>query len=112
MRIWDLPPKVLCRQHLLGERRELHAVWNILTKNKKGYSRHPEVIRWRGKLKALFLRHNQLVLEMEKRGYKHNSFLDEKFAKGDSVQNEFLDSLKKQKQILKNKGCLCFNCLK
>lgn len=109
MRIWDLPPKILCRQHLLGEHRELHAIWNILTKNKKGYSHHPEVLRWRGKLKALYLRHEQLVLEMKKRGYQHNSPLDKKLAKGKSVQKELLDSLKRQKQILKNKGCLCFN---
>ncbi len=31
MRIWDIPPKLLCRNHLLGEHRELHAIWSILT---------------------------------------------------------------------------------
>jgi len=50
MRIWDIAPEKLCRNHLLGEHRELHAVWAILTKDKKGYSRHPEVLRWKGKL--------------------------------------------------------------
>jgi hypothetical protein len=42
MRIWDISPKRLCRNHLLGEHRELHAVWSVLTKGKKGYARHPE----------------------------------------------------------------------
>jgi hypothetical protein len=69
LRIWDLSPKKLCRQHLLGEHRELHAIWSILTKNKKGYSKHPEVLRWKGKLKALYLRYERLVTEMGERGY-------------------------------------------
>ena len=55
---------MLCRGHLLGEHRELHAVWAVLTKDKRGYSRHPETLRWRGRLRALFLRHASLVEEM------------------------------------------------
>ncbi|NCS72473.1 MAG: pyrimidine dimer DNA glycosylase, partial [Candidatus Magasanikbacteria bacterium] len=31
MRVWDIHPKYLCRKHLLGEHRELHGLWNILT---------------------------------------------------------------------------------
>ncbi len=42
MRIWDIPASKLCTKHLLGEHRELHTIWNILTQNKSGYSRHPE----------------------------------------------------------------------
>ena len=59
MRVWDIHPKHLCRKHLLAEHRELHGLWNILTKHKGrgGYSRHPETLRWVGKLKALCLRH-------------------------------------------------------
>jgi hypothetical protein len=109
MRIWDIPPKCLCRQHLLGEHRELHAIWKILIENKVGYSKHPETIRWKGKLRALYLRHEQLVVEMTKRGYKHNSKLDKKYAKGKAIQNYFLDKPNKQKVILKNKPCPCFN---
>lgn len=109
MRIWDIHPKYLCRKHLLGEHRELHAIWNILTKNKKGYSKHPETLRWVGKLKALYLRHQMLVEEFLKRGYKHNSPLDKSLAKGKSKQDIFIDSILKQKQILKQKKCNCFN---
>ncbi|MGB9911308.1 MAG: pyrimidine dimer DNA glycosylase/endonuclease V [Microgenomates group bacterium] len=109
MRIWDFPPKYLCRQHLLAEHRELHAIWNILIKNKKGYSRHPEVLRWRGKLKALYLRHQKLVSEMKKRGYHHQSPLDKKLAKGKAKQDKLINTLKEQKEILAKKGCLCFN---
>jgi len=107
MRIWDLPPNCLCRQHLLGEHRELHAIWAVLTQGRKGYSRHPETLRWKGKLKALYKRHQVLVKEMSARGYSHHSDLNLKLASGRAVQNDFVDSKLKQMEILKNKKCLC-----
>ena len=107
MRIWDIPPSKLCRNHLLGEHRELHAIWVILTEDKKGYSLHPETLRWKGKLKAMYLRHEKLVREMTKRGYNHNSPLDKTKATGKSTQGLFVDTPSKQIQILKQKGCSC-----
>ena len=107
MRIWDLPPEVLCRNHLLGEHRELHAIWSILTNNKKGYSRHPEVIRWRGRLKALYLRHQILVAEMGNRGFRHNSPLLKKLATGKAKQDLQVDSYEDQIRNLKGKECGC-----
>ena len=107
MRIWDIPPEKLCRQHLLGEHRELHAIWNIISKDKKGYSNHPETKRWKGKLKALYLRHEKLVDEMKKRGYNHNSPLDARLAVGKEIQDECVDSIDTQIKILKNKMCKC-----
>ena len=38
MRIWDIPPDKLCRQHLLGEHNELHAMWHILPSPESVYS--------------------------------------------------------------------------
>ena len=107
MRIWDLPPKQLCNLHLLGEHRELHAIWSILINKKKGYSKHPETLRWVGKLKALFLRHDQLVKEMEKRGFNHKSPLNIDLATGLDFQNTYVDSFDEQIKILKNKKCKC-----
>jgi len=107
MRIWDISPKKLCRLHLLGEHRELHAIWSIIVNNKKGYSNHPETLRWNGKLKALYLRHEKLVKEMEIRGFNHKSPLDIKFAKGSNKQKEYIDSIEKQIRILRNKSCEC-----
>ncbi|MFC1479921.1 pyrimidine dimer DNA glycosylase/endonuclease V [Candidatus Omnitrophota bacterium] len=107
MRIWDIPTSKLCRNHLLGEHRELHAIWNILTKGKKGYSHHPETLRWAGKLKALYLRHEEEVKEMEKRGYNHKSPLTQKKATGKNRQDTYVDSIRAQKSILKKKGCGC-----
>ena len=107
MRIWDIEPRRLCRNHLLGEHRELHAIWAILTQGKKGYSSHPETLRWRGKLRALYLRHERLVKEFARRNYKHKSKLQKKYATGGSRQRQYLDSYNKQLNILKRKGCGC-----
>lgn len=110
MRIWDIHPKHLCRKHLLAEHRELHGLWNILTKHKgeSGYSRHPETLRWAGKQKALYLRHEALVKEFARRRYQHHSPLDKKFAKGSGIQRVFINTISEQKLILKQKPCECF----
>ena len=107
MRIWDLPPRYLCRAHLLGEHRELHCIWTVLTEGKKGYSQHPETLRWKGKLGALFRRHAQLVKEMRRRGYSHASPLDSRLATGSRVQSAMLESPDSQMQALRAKGCDC-----
>ncbi len=107
MRIWDIPPEKLCRNHLLGEHNELHAMWNILTQDRKGYSHHPETQRWKGKLKALFLVHESIVQEMINRGYNHKSPLDKGLAKGKRFQDVLVDPVERQVEILKQKGCCC-----
>ena len=73
MRVWDLHPGFLNRQSLLGEHREIHAIHTVLSQGKKGYSRHPETLRWRDHLGALWLRHQQVVAEMRLRNFHHFS---------------------------------------
>lgn len=109
MRVWDIHPKYLCRKHLLAEHRELHGLWNILTKHngKGGYAHHPETLRWVGKTKALYNRHEALCKEFISRGYKHYSPLNKKLAKGLSNQQTFINTIKEQKTILNNKPCEC-----
>jgi len=107
MRIWDLAPEKLCRNHLLGEHSELHALWTILTQGRKGFSNHPESRRWRGRLKALYARHEKLVEEMQARGYRHRSPLPVERATGESEQTEFLDPPDEQVRILRSRGCEC-----
>src|SRR5690349_1637087 len=108
MRIWDISPTYLCRKHLLGEHRELHAIWTILTTGKRGYTNHPETKRWVGKLAALYNRHEEQVAEMKRRNYQHNSPLDKNLATGKSIQDAFVNTVEEQKEILKNKPCPCF----
>lgn len=107
MRIWDLDPSRLCRQHLLGEHSELHALWNILTQDREGYRQHPETQRWVGKLAALHARHEALVEEMEARGYRHASPLDPALATGSATQDEHVDTPEAQVELLRAKGCGC-----
>jgi pyrimidine dimer DNA glycosylase len=107
MRIWDLPPQRLCRSHLLGEHRELHAVWSILTEDKPGYRSHPETLRWEDRLAALYARHTALVEEMRARGYNHSSPLDARLATGRAVQDRYVDAPDTQVVILRSKGCGC-----
>jgi len=110
MRIWDIETKYLCGKHLLAEHRELHGLWNILTKHKGrgGYSCHPETLRWIGKTRALYARHETLIREFAWRGYEHRTPLDKKIAKGKRAQNVFINTISEQKIILKNKTCACF----
>jgi hypothetical protein len=75
--------------------------------NKKGYSRHPETLRWKGKLAALYARHKLLTEEMTGRGYRHKSDLDHKLAGGMKKQSVFIDHPAKQREILRKKNCGC-----
>jgi hypothetical protein len=109
MRVWDIHPKHLCRKHLLAEHRELHGLWNILTihQGKGGYSHHPETLRWVGKTKALFERHEILVKEFALRGYNHYTQLNKKLARGSGIQDVYINTIAEQKKILKTKPCKC-----
>ena len=109
MRVWDLHPKNLCRKHLLAEHRELHGLWNILTKHQSrgGYSRHPETLRWVGKTLALFNRHEALKKEFAKRGYRHRTPLDKRLATGSASQKILITTIAEQKKILNKKPCDC-----
>jgi hypothetical protein len=101
MRIWDLNPGYLNRNSLLGEHRELHGILNILTLDKKGYSRHPETLRWKDRLEALKARHELLVSEMRLRGFKHHSPVT---VEGEPVwPKTFIDVPAEQYQILAQK---------
>jgi hypothetical protein len=107
VRIWDLEPRLLCDQHLLGEHRELHAIWSILTTGKTGYANHPETLRWRGRLAALHARHEAQVAEMDRRGFRHASPLDERLATGAAQQTTYVDTIESQRARLAQRGCAC-----
>jgi len=68
---------------------------------------HPETIRWKGKLMAMYLRHEEQVGERSHRGYRHKSPLDKRKAIGKHVQDVFIDTPTEQIRILKNKNCDC-----
>lgn len=109
MRIWDLSAGYLNRQSLLAEHRELHGIHSILTHGKKGYSRHPETLRWADAITGLVCRHSLLAAEMYLRGYSDKTPLPaatktshwpESFVTGPFEQI----SLLRQKYVHKEKG--------
>lgn len=75
MRMWMLPPKLLCQKHLLGEHGELH---KFIPTFRKGYSvdkRFAPVVQIQ--FKGYRRRHNELADEMIRRGMNHKSPLPE-----------------------------------
>jgi hypothetical protein len=102
MRIWDISPGYLNRQSLLGEHRELHGIVSIIINKKKGYSKHPETLRWVRYGWALRKRHQLLVSEMELRGYSEQSPVRTRRQKGEWPEI-FIDPPIKQYQILWDK---------
>lgn len=70
MRMWKVNPKIMCRNHLLGEHLEMHMFVGCLNKGKnlKGYLD-------KGLLEVhnLRKRHEELVKEMLNRGFNHQS---------------------------------------
>ena len=82
MRMWMVDPKIMCRNHLLGEHAEIHMfVWNIDRKRSvKGYLD-------KGLLEThnLYTRHAELAQELRRRGYKHNSELDAKWKRAEKA---------------------------
>jgi len=71
-RMWMVPPKLLCRQHLLGEHKELHQLVGTIRAGRlsviKGHARLGQV-----QCRSIIKRHEELVAEMIKRGYNHAS---------------------------------------
>jgi len=71
--MWNINPKILCRQHLLGEHNELHSFLGCI---KKGTSLKGYIEKGLVEIHNIKKRHDELSEEMIRRGYKHNSDLD------------------------------------
>ena len=70
MRIWNVDPTKMCRQHLLGEHLEIHMFVSCINKGKNlaGY-----IDKGLLDVNLLATRHEALVQEMLTRGYTHSS---------------------------------------
>ena len=69
-------PRIMCRQHLLGEHVEIHMFIGTIDRGKpvKGYLEKGLL-----EIHNLHCRHEALVEEMKRRGYNHYSKVDEKW---------------------------------
>jgi hypothetical protein len=74
MRQWLVDPKIMCKQHLLGEHCEHHMMVGAIKKKKQfdGYIAKNCV-----ELTSLKERHDEIVQEMERRGYNHKTSFPE-----------------------------------
>lgn len=101
MRMWMINTQKLCKQHLLGEHFEIHkAVGNL---NHKGTWAKSLVANGFLEPQNFSSRHDALVKEMLKRGYKHNSPLNARF--------ELVGKVRRARAIrdLKERCRFCFN---
>ena len=76
-RIWGVDPAALCKDHLLGEHKEMHQEVGTLRNHPHGQAiveGHAE----KGQVDTALLqeRHDALADEMERRGYTHDSPMD------------------------------------
>lgn len=79
MRMWLVPPQVLCDQHLLGEHVELHMLVGSIQmgKNLRGFYDDQLI-----DVSQIVPRHARLVKEMKRRRMNHNSPLPKFSAAG------------------------------
>lgn len=70
MRMWMVPPRKMCRKHLLGEHVEIHMAVATL---RLGRSVDGFLKKGLLELGSLRRRHDELVAEMLRRGYRHAS---------------------------------------
>lgn len=76
-RMWNIDPGLMCDRHLLGEHREMHQEVGTLRNHPHGL----EVVKGHAKnghidTSLIKQRHDELVEEMERRGFQHGSPLD------------------------------------
>jgi len=105
-RMWMIDPKKMCRQHLLGEHKELHQLIGSLNKGKsiKGHVDKGQV-----EVHNIKVRHKELVKELLRRGYKHESplakFKSQRLGKINIIQNyeELIRRCEECRKLIKDK---------
>jgi len=70
---WPIHPAFLDNKRLLAEHNELLIIGMSNAGKTKGWRNHPETLRWAGHSWALQRRHDEIALEMQRRGFNHNS---------------------------------------
>lgn len=101
MRMWGTPVRVLCRQHLLGEHCEMHMFAGAINKGR-------DVSGWANKGQCITTlikqRHDELASELERRGYKHASPMEE------NPMDEKIGWLPSEEENLRELATRCTRC--
>jgi hypothetical protein len=74
MRMWMVNPRLMCRQHLLGEHVELHM---FVAGIQRGLNLQGYLDKQLLEPHNIVRRHDELVRELQRRGYHHRSPLPE-----------------------------------
>ena len=73
--MWIVDPRIMCRQHLLGEHAEIHMFAGAI---ERGYSVKGYLENGLLEVHNLHKRHEELAREIKRRNYGHNSEVDKK----------------------------------
>ena len=91
MRMWMVDPRIMCRQHLLGEHAEVHMFIGAISRGNsvKGYLEKGLL-----EIHGLYARHDELAREMKRRNYRHDSAISKKWK-----QARMVGSIDRQKNL-------------
>lgn len=95
MRMWMVDPIIMCREHLLGEHAEIHMFVGAID---RGYSVRGYLEKGLLEVHSLYDRHEELVREMKRRKYRHNSEIDEKWKQAERLGS--IDGQRSLKQLI------------
>lgn len=105
MRMWMINPELLCDQHLLGAHGEIHKFKHSFEKKHNMIKR---ITLGQIEPKAMKEEHDRLVLEMEKRGMKHNSPYE--LPDLNYIPQEYLDMKVDADKSIEDLKDRCFKC--
>jgi hypothetical protein len=89
--MWMVDPRIMCRQHLLGEHAEIHMFIGTIS---RGDSVQGYLEKGLLEIHNLYNRHDELVREMKRRNYRHDSAMSMKWK-----QARILGSIHKDKNL-------------
>ncbi len=89
--MWMVDPRIMCRQHLLGEHAEIHMFIGTINRGNsvKGYLEKGLL-----EIHNLYGRHDELAREMRSRNYRHDSPINKRWK-----QARNLGSVDKEKNL-------------
>lgn len=105
MRMWMVNPKLLCRKHLLGEHGEIHKHRHNFVKKHNMSGRKGQIFP-----RLMQQRHDELTIEMDRRGYNHQSPYDQPNV--EYLPMELLEAVPDIPGNLNDLSCRCEECRK
>lgn len=77
MRIWGVDPSLMCKAHLLGEHREMHALISMVRLGTKQKQLEAHCRLQQVAIHEIYDRHEVLAQEISRRGWNHKTPMSE-----------------------------------